>query len=140
MKQVFLGNNSWYSENQTFMLIYFFFKIGPKDSAQISTEVISRIKPASCQWAAPRQGVVLLLGELQPFYHVHKRAGWDKQNLPHGSEFWRIISAKSKGNDFKYSHKSEDKVKYQFCLRWPWSGHACCYTGQRRRTHPWIQH
>lgn len=122
------------------MWIFFFKKIGPKDSAQISTEVISRIKSASRQWAAPQQGLVLLLEEWQPLCCVHKRAGRHRQSLPHGSEFWRIITAKSKGNDFRYSHKSKDKVKYQFCLQRPWSWYACHYTGQRRRTHPWIQH
>jgi len=122
------------------MLIFFFFIIGPKDSVQISTEVISRIKFASCQWPAPQQGLVLLFEEWQPLCRVHKRAGWHRQSLSHGSEFWTINNGKSKGNDFQYSHKSEEKVKYQSYQQRQWSGYVCHFTGQRRRPHPWIQH
>lgn len=148
MKQVFLGNNPLFDTKnifkilleETFMLTLFFKKTGPKDSAQINTEVISRIKFASRQWAAPQQGLVLLFEEWQPLCRVHKRAGWHRQSLCHGSQFWRIITAQSKGSDFKYSHTSEDKAKYQLCPWRPGSWYTGHYTGQGRRPHPWIQH
>lgn len=118
----------------------FFKKIGPKDSAQIGIDVISRIKFASCQWAAPQQGLVLLFEDWQPVCCVHKRNGWHRQSLSRGSELWRNITAKSRGNDFKYSHKSKDKIKYQLRQQRKWSWYASHHSGQGRRTHPWIRH
>lgn len=147
MKQVFWVNNSLkyikntykqFLESNTY--VNTFLKIGPKDSAQIGFEVISRLKSTSCQWATPQQGLVLPFEKWQSLCCVHKRAGWHRQNLYRGSEFWRINTVKSTEYDFRPSRYSENKVKYQFCQQRQWSWYKWYFSGQGRGTHPWTQH